>query len=372
MSASPTVSAAAVLAAVDRPLELRSVPLADPGRGDLLVQVAYGGVCGTDLHIAHGHLPVPIPLVLGHEGIGTIERAGRDVVLADGSEAVAGRRVMWASSIACGRCWHCRVAREPTLCASRRTYGVNRGLGDASAAPGGAWSERLLLVPGTTVVPVPDGVDPLAAMSLACAGPTIVHALDERRPVRRGETVVVQGAGPVGIAAAIYAHESGAQQVVLVGGPQRRVELAAQLGVGSDHVAIDGLDGDGIVRAVLAAVGERGADLAIECTGVPDAVEQGLRMCRRGGSYLVVGQYTDAGPAAITPHLLVHRQLDVHGSWAFTGVHLERYVASLPGLVRRYDLARLVTAFALQDVNAAMDAVAAGTVVKAVLAPAQS
>jgi threonine dehydrogenase-like Zn-dependent dehydrogenase len=364
-------STAAVLAAVGEPLELRRIPLAPPRAGDAVVAVEYGGICGTDLHIAQGHLPVPIPLVLGHEGIGVVERAEPGAIRVDGQPLTPGERVMWASSIACGRCWQCRVTREPTLCASRRTYGVNRGLDDA-AAPGGAWSERMPLVAGTTIVPVPDDVEPLAAMSLACAGPTILHALDERRPIRRGETVVVQGAGPVGMAAAIYAQASGARRVVLAGGPRERIELAAQLDIGSDHVSIDGLDGEGIVRAVLADVGERGADLVIECTGVPDAIEQGLRMCRRGGSYLVVGQYTDAGPALITPHLIVHRQLDVHGSWAFTGAHLERYVASLPGLLRRHDLAQLVTAFPLVDVNAALAAVAAGTIVKAVLEPERS
>jgi threonine dehydrogenase-like Zn-dependent dehydrogenase len=92
-------------------------------------------------------------------------------------------------------------------------------------------------------------------------------------------------------------------------------------------------------------------------------------MCRRGGSYLVVGQYTDAGPGVINPHAIVYRQLDVTGSWAFSGAHLERYVASLPAVTRRHDIAQLVTPFALDEVNEALSAAAAGMVVKAVLAP---
>ncbi len=73
-----------------------------------------------------------------------------------------------------------------------------------------------------------------------------------------------------------------------------------------------------------------GADLVIECTGVPGAVDQGTRMARRGGSYLIVGQYTDAGNAWFNPHQIVHRQLDVLGSWAFTGAHLREYIRMLP------------------------------------------
>ena len=125
---------------------------------------------------------------------------------------------------------------------------------------------------------------------------------------------------------------------------------------------------DALPAAVRAETpGERGADLAIECTGVPSAVEQGMRMCRRGGDYLVLGQYTDAGPASINPHMIVQRQLTILGSWAFTGAHLEAYVQSLEPLAARWPLGELVTEFALDDVNAAMAAVAAGDVIKAVL-----
>jgi D-arabinose 1-dehydrogenase-like Zn-dependent alcohol dehydrogenase len=100
---------------------------------------------------------------------------------------------------------------------------------------------------------------------------------------------------------------------------------------------------------------------------VPAAVEDSLRMCRRGGSHLVVGQCTDAGPAAINPHAIVYRRLAVRGSWAFTGANLERYVRSLPTLVKRHAIGELVTSFALGDASEARAAVGAGTVVKAVL-----
>jgi D-arabinose 1-dehydrogenase-like Zn-dependent alcohol dehydrogenase len=92
-------------------------------------------------------------------------------------------------------------------------------------------------------------------------------------------------------------------------------------------------------------------------------------MCRRGGSYLIIGQYTDAGPTAVHPHAIVYRQLDVLGSWAFTGAHLERYVHSLPAVMARHAIGELVTSFALEDANEAIAAVASGTVVKAVVSP---
>ncbi|GGS49449.1 5-exo-alcohol dehydrogenase [Actinokineospora fastidiosa] len=329
---------AVVLSGFGSPLEIRDVPVPSAPEGGLVVAPAYAGICGTDLHLREGRLAVPLPLVLGHEGLGTVHES-RMEGFAEGDV------VMWASSRACGRCEPCTRFREPTLCENRRTYGVNRP---------GAWADHIRLEPGTTVIRMPDGVDPVAAMSLACAGPTMVHALSERRPVRVGESVIVQGAGPVGLAAAALAQLGGAR-VTIVGGPPERLALARELGIGDDWADIG------------ADVPE--ADLVIECAGVPAAVGQGLRMARRGGAYLVVGQYTDAGDTLINPHQIVHRQLSVFGSWAFSGAHLVEYVRLLPALTARFDLARLVTAYPLDDHQRALDDVAAGRVLKAVLTP---
>jgi D-arabinose 1-dehydrogenase-like Zn-dependent alcohol dehydrogenase len=364
----PTPTAkAVVLSEFGQPLEMRDVMVDAAGDADVVVRVEHGGVCGTDPHLQQGHLPVPLPLVLGHEGIGVVESAGPRAASVDGSRLRVGERVMWASSISCGSCWHCRVAREPTLCPDRKTYGANRTL-DETGGPGGSWSERMVLVEGTAIVPVPGTVDPIDAMALACAGPTVLHAFDDRRPVRQGETVVVQGSGPVGLAAAIYAQVSRAENVILLDRRRSRLDAAQRLGIGAEHVDVTDVSDRSAAEAVLSLTpAHRGADLVIECTGVPAAIDDGLRMCRRGGSYLVIGQYTDAGSAAISPHELVHRQLDVWGSWGFTGAHLEHYVRSLPTIVERHAIGELVTSFDLGDANQALAAVASGTVVKAVL-----
>ncbi|MEV6427994.1 zinc-binding dehydrogenase [Nocardia sp. NPDC051463] len=346
---------------------VREFPIPDAGPGDIVVACGYGGICGTDLHLQQGHLKIPTPLVLGHEGIGRIHELGPGVTTdAEGAELSAGDLVMWASSISCGRCRACREDREPTLCGARQTCGVNR---PTTVAPGlfGSWAGHIVLRDGTTVVKVGDGVDPLAAMAFACAGPTMVHALFDRRPVRVGETVVVQGSGPVGLAAAAIAQCSGAAQVVLVGGPSQRLELAARAGIGDHHVnVIDGADRTAALDEVRKLCGD-GADLVIECTGVPSAVREGIEFARRGGSMLIVGQYTDAGDTVFNPHQIVYRQLDVYGSWAFSGAHLVEYLRLFPTLAARFDLRTLVATFPLEQVERAFADVAAGAVMKAVL-----
>ncbi|WP_405737410.1 zinc-binding dehydrogenase [Streptomyces sp. NBC_01537] len=337
--------------------------------GGLTVACQYAGICGTDLHLARGHLDVPTPLVLGHEGLGTVYELGdgaeRD---SNGDPLAAGDTVMWASSITCGTCHACRILREPTLCTNRRTYGVNRPTTEASPLRG-SWADFISLEPGTTVIKLPTDTDPVAAMSFACAGPTMIHALWERRRVRLGETVVVQGSGPVGLAAASLAQLAGAR-VILIGGPPSRIAAARAARIGDEHIeVVDSGDVQGALDAVLDLTHGRGADLVIECAGVPAAVEQGTRMTRRGGSYLIVGQYTDGGNTWFNPHQIVHRQLDVIGSWAFTGAHLAEYIRILPALAKRFDLRALVTAFPLVDVQEAIRNVAGGSVMKAVLAP---
>jgi len=358
---------AVVLEKFAEPLVLREFDIPPAPDGGMIVACRYGGICGTDLHLQQGHLPVPVPLVLGHEGLGTVEELGAGTPIdATGAPLAMGETVMWASSIACGTCVPCRLHREPTLCENRRTYGVNRSTIDDQELSG-AWADHIVLQPGTTVVKLPDGTDPLAAMSLACAGPTVVHALYERRPVRVGEVVVVQGSGPVGLAAAALAQLSGAAKVVIVGGPAERLQLAKAAGIGDVHLDIAGAGDQQTVLDEVATHTGGGADLVIECAGVPGAVAQGLKLARRGGSYLIIGQYTDAGDTMLNPHQIVYRQLDVVGSWAFTGAHLVEYVKLLPALTARFDLASLVTTFGLDQHTTALDAIRDGAVMKAVL-----
>ncbi|MFY1671798.1 zinc-binding dehydrogenase [Plantactinospora sp. WMMB334] len=359
-----------VLTEFGKPLLIREEAVSRPGPGEILVEVGFGGVCGTDAHLWGGKLRIPTPIVLGHEGLGTVTELGSGT-LRDANDDMlrVGDTVMWASSISCGRCIPCQRHGEPTLCERRTTYGVNL-TADDQPGPSGSWSERMLLRAGTSVVKVPAGIDPHAAMSLACAGPTMVHAVFGRRPVRLGESVVVQGSGPVGLAAALLAQLAGAAQVIVVGGPASRLELAESVGIGDRHVdVIAAGDPASVVAEVRDATGGRGADLVIEASGAPVAVPQGMEMTRRGGDYLVVGQYTDRGDVSLNPHQIVYRQLSIHGSWGFTGAHLVEYVNLLPALTARADLRRLVTVFPMDECQTVLDRVTEGSVLKAVLVP---
>ena len=367
-----TTVRAAVLEVTGGDVEVRAYDPPRAGDGAVVVDVLHAGICGTDIHLQDGRLAVPLPVILGHEAVGYVRELGAGVdVDATGAPLREGDLVFWASSIPCGNCYYCVALKEYSLCEHRRIYGINQS---AQAWPhlSGGWAERIYLHPGTAIFRVPEGLSGLNVIALGCAGPTIVHGLLGRAAPRMGESVVVQGAGPVGMAAAMYARLAGAGTIVLVGGPTARMKVAEQLGVCDIAVDIDRYaEPEARLQAVLDAVpGGRGADLVIEATGLPTAVAEGIDMARRGGRYLVVGQYTDHGATPINPHLVTRKQLEVIGSWAFSAEHYARYIATLPDLVERFDVGRLVTEYPLAQVNQALADMRAGTTIKSVLSPA--
>lgn len=362
-------SRAVVLQAFNEPLVIDEADVPDPEPEAIIAQVIYGGICGTDVHLAHGNLPIPTPVVLGHEAVGRVWKLGERVTTDfTGTPLRESDLIAWASSIPCGRCYWCVIEKERTLCADRKVYGINQRW-DTWPRLSGGWAEYVYLQPGSAVFRLPEGVTPEQVISLGCAGPTAVHGVLEITGITPGETVVVQGSGPVGIAAAMYAHLAGAGKVIIVGGPASRLELARELGVGDVHLDIFTVtDPAERIRQVLAVTpAGRGADAVLECTGVPEAVPEGFEYARRNGRYLVLGQYTDRGSTPINPHVITRKQLKVYGSWAFAEAHYYRYLQSLTQLAARFDLSRLITPYPLAAANQALADVAAGNVMKAVL-----
>ena len=333
-----------------------------------MARVGLAGVCGTDVHLHHGQLPIPLPVVPGHEGVGRIWRLGEGVDTDfSGNPLREGDAIAWSSNIPCGKCYWCVVAGQRTLCENRKVYGVNQRFDEFPRLSGG-WAEAIYLQPGSAIFRLPDNLSPEEMIALGCAGPTVVHGVIEVAGITAGDTVVVQGSGPVGIASAMYAHLAGASRVILVGGPSGRLDLAREIGVGDIHIDIfEFRDAAERIRLVLDATpGRRGADVVLECAGVPEAVIEGWEMARRGGTFLALGQYTDRGAVPLNPHLVTRKQLRIVGSWGFAEKHYLGHIEALPRLAARFDLPRLITRYNLEDANDALRDMAAGSVMKPV------
>jgi D-arabinose 1-dehydrogenase-like Zn-dependent alcohol dehydrogenase len=358
---------AMVMTAPLAPLEMQRLPLPRVAPGGAILETLMSEVCGTDVHLHHGRLAgVPYPIIPGHVSCGRVLETGGAVTDVEGRALRAGQLVTFYDVFGiCGACWHCLVARAGTRCPHRRVYGIT-----TSASEGllGGWADRIELRPGVRIVPLPDTIDPLAFMGGGCGLPTGFHAV-ERAEVALGDTVVVQGSGPVGLNAAIFAALSGAATVLMVGAPVARLQVALHLGLDDVLDLAAAPQAADRVAWVRARTSGRGADVVIEATGNPAALPEGLEMLRDAGRYVMVGQYTDAGDVSLNPHRHVNRRhATILGCWGYEFTHLHRAMALLARHAARIDWTRLVSReYPLEQAGDALLAMERMEVVKAVV-----
>ena len=267
----PATMRAAVVESFTAPLELKEVPKPVAGPGEVVVKVETSGLCHTDIHAAHGDWPVKPspPFIPGHEGVGIVTALGAGV-----TEVAAGDRVAlpWLG-YACGTCEYCTTGWE-TLCERQRNTGYSVDGGYAEYARAAA----------AYVAKVPDGVDPLDAAPLTCAGVTTYKAV-KVSGARPASLVAVFGIGGLGHLAVQYAKIFGAT-VVAVDVVDDKLDLARELG--ADHT-VNALTEDPV--AAIKALG--GADAAISVAVAPKAFEQAYGSLRRGGTLVFVGLPAD-------------------------------------------------------------------------------
>jgi threonine dehydrogenase-like Zn-dependent dehydrogenase len=360
---------AVVMPGPDQALERRRFEEPRPEDGGAVLEMVASEVCGTDVHLHHGRLSgVPYPIIPGHVNCGRLLETRGPVRDVDGREIRPGTLVTFFDVFGtCGSCWQCLVAKTATRCPSRRVYGITTSAEDGLL---GGWAERIEIKPGVRMLPIPDGLDALDFMGGGCGLPTGFHAV-ERAGVALGDTVVVQGSGPVGLNAAIFAQLAGALRVLVVGAPAARLEAARRLGAEDTLDITVATDPAGRVSWVRDRTTGRGADVVVEASGNPAAVPEGLEMLRDGGRYVVVGQYTDAGDVAINPHRHVNRRhATILGCWGYEFTHLHRSLALMARHRERFRWRELVTReYTLAEAGRALADMEALAVVKAVLRP---
>jgi len=362
-------SRAAVLTQFENPLELKEFPLPqtiEPGAA--LVKVKLAGICGTDVHLWHGQLPIPLPVILGHETVGVIEEKG-DALRTDwlGQPLSAGDRITWSSSINCDECYYCRVKPQPTRCLKRKAYGISY---DCSVAPHltGGYADYIYLRPGTAIFKIPEQLPTEAVVGAGCALVTSLHGI-ERIGVSMGDNVLIQGSGPVGLASLAVAKASGAAQIIVFGGPPHRLEWAKRFGA---DVCVDIAESSVEERKakLLELTGGFGVDVVLECVGIPEAVVEGIELCRDGGRYLVLGHYGNAGMVQFNPHIITRKQLTMAGSWGFEPRHTQAALKFLSRTRTQFPFEQLVSqTFPLEQAFEALQATAAWSTAKSAIAP---
>lgn len=243
---------------------LEEVPVPEPGPGELRVRIRAALTCGTDLKVFrrgyHARMIVP-PAIFGHELAGVVDALGEGI-----SDWKVGERVVAANSAPCGTCFFCRRDREE-LCEDLLFF--NGAYAEYASLPRRLVEKNLLRIPAGLSFEAAALTEPLA-----CA----VHGVEETG-VRAGETIVILGAGPLGLLLVRCAYRAGAR-VLVVGRRADRLQAAQRLGAAAVRDAESGGD---IAEWVRAHTGGYGADRVIEAVGAPTAWETALSLCRKGG-----------------------------------------------------------------------------------------
>jgi S-(hydroxymethyl)glutathione dehydrogenase / alcohol dehydrogenase len=351
---------AAILWEQGKPLAVETIDIGRPGAGEVLVELRAAGVCHSDLHPVRGDWPMKTPVVLGHEGAGIVREVGPNVTrVREGDHVV----LCWAP--ACGVCPACRDGRA-VLCdrLEKVTYrnrlpsgAAHLRAGDQSVAPflGTACFADFAIVPEEGAIPVAADVPFDALATLGCAVLTGVGAALSAAHVTPGSSVVVIGAGGVGLNAIQGARIAGAEQIIALDlhpGPLEMAKLfGATLTIGASV---------GLPAAIRQLTDGRGADFVFDTVGAPSTLTTALESVRKGGTVVLTGlSRADAqGSFAMFPFVMQEKKLigSVYGS----GRPLED-IPKLVSLFRdgRLKLRELVArTYPLAKINDALDALA--------------
>lgn len=268
-------------------VELPPVPV-EPG--GIRVKITAGGICGSDLHFWRGEIkPIiagkPGPVILGHEMAGYVDAMGIGISTdSTGKRLKEGDRVVFTYYFPCMRCYNC-LRGELNHCPTR--FRFRASINEFPYCNGG-FAEYYYLFPGHFVFKVPDDLSDEAVASANCAASQAVYSLMESG-MQIGDSVVVQGAGGLGIVATAASKDMGAATVTVIDGVPGRLEFAKQCGADYTIDINEYRTPDSRIEKVKQLTDGRGADVVIEMVGYPQAFAEGLEMVRHGGTYVEAG-----------------------------------------------------------------------------------
>lgn len=312
---------AMILHRFNEPLEQREFPMPELNPGEMLVEILASGICGSDVHMWLGNDPrLQLPMILGHEGVGRIAKLRGERWSVHGALLHEGDLVIWNRGVTCGRCYFCVVKHTPALCPNRWVYGITTNCIDPPYLRG-CYAEYIALTANTDILKIESEIDPAILVSAACSGATMAHAFDLCSP-DVGDTVVVQGPGPLGIFAVAFAQARGVSQIIVIGGTPGRLDLCRQFGatqtLNRNETTIE--ERREIIRD---ATHGRGADVVIEATGSSKAVLEGVGLVRNGGCYLVTGFGNPEGTIELDCFADISRKnIWLQGVWVSDTKHL--------------------------------------------------
>ncbi len=288
-------------------MEVRDVEQPEAPEGEVLLEVATVGVCGSDLsgYLGQNSLRVP-PLVMGHEFTGAIVATGDGTPrLVDGELAQVGQRIVVNPLISCGTCDLCRAGRE-NLCRKRQIIGIHRP---------GAFAEYVA-VPANQCHRVPDSLTDLTAAltePLACGMRAVAQS-----QIKAGETLLILGAGSIGLLCLLAARDTGVEHIIISDTSPERLAVAAELGA-TATIKIGESD---VLDEVRRLTDGLGVVAAIDAVGLDSTREQAIRAVRPGGRAVFIGLHHET--SEIAANYVVRQEVEVVGAFSYLPSEFER------------------------------------------------
>jgi len=352
------------LAVMTEPMKLAFAEYELPpvGPGAVLVEVIRTNVCGSELHIWKGHHPTKKKGVLGHEMVGRIAALGEGVETDFAGNPIAvGDRIAATYFLTCRKCKPCQQGNF-NLCENSYKF-WNK---DAEEAPHfhGSFATHYYIHPDQYFYKVPNNVPDSAAASANCALSQVYFGI-EKAQLQFGETILIQGAGGLGLNAAAIAKEFGAK-VIVVDGVTSRLEKARQFG--ADYV-IDMNEYDTLekrVHLVQELTGGAGADVAMELTGVPAAFNEGIHLLRPAGRYVSIGNISPGQMTPFDPGFMTRKAINIIALVRYNPWYLNKALQFLSSKIEKYPFGEMLDAdFALEEIGEALDRSASREITRA-------
>lgn len=316
----------------ERPVHVKAAVMTGPGKmetrelpypdhldpGAVVVRMEMSGICGTDKHAFDGDVTLyggteseqkmVYPSVHGHENSGIVVEIAGDATSVEysGQELRVGDRVTNCPNVICGECWSCRSVHGYPYCPNHEGIGMTYYANRFPYIVGG-WAEYMYLPPKAWVYKVPEHIPvEYAALSELFVVSAILDRAKEYaayagKGFHFGDTVVVQGIGPIGMMMIAKARMLGAGRVIALDNYPMKLDLAKEFGA-DEAVCVAGMDDAEVVAAVRALNDGAGADVVVETVGRPEPVRVGLELLRRGGTYLETGNFADTGEVSLNIH----------------------------------------------------------------------
>lgn len=362
---------AAVYLGRGQPFGMREYPIPEPEPGALVVRISRANICGSDLHMWRGDLDLaalgaPLPAILGHEMTGTVAKLG-DTSTTDstGQPLAVGDRVVYRYFYPCGCCPAC-VRGNDAACPMNMLY-----IGPSEPWPHfvGAYAEYYYVKPKHNIFKVPDDLSDDLVSPANCALSEVIYGL-ERVKLSFGETVVIQGAGGLGINAIAVAREMGAGKIIVIDGIRDRLDLAESFGADEVIDMKEYCTAADRTHRVKELTGWWGADVVAELAGYPEAIPEGLAMLGNGGRYLEIGNISLGMTCGIDPSSMVIGSKQMHCVVMYGQDTLGKALRFLSRNKDKYPFHKILShTYPLEEINQAFEDQNRGLVKRAAIIP---